>query len=99
MTVSSVHLTSLWQVEEDLGAAGDISQVVGSQGERVPLNNRGELMDVYTVEVSLSLLPPCSYLAKQALDFLNELEEDSLAEQDIDPGIKNGVERSEAYRS
>lgn len=56
-------------------------------------------MGVYTVEVSLSLLPPCSYLAKQALDFLNELEEDSLAEQDIDPGIKNGVERSEAYRS
>lgn len=56
-------------------------------------------MSIYTVEVFLSLLPPRSHLAKQALDFLNELEKNSLAEQDVDPGVKNGVKRGEAYRS
>lgn len=62
MTASSIHLSSLWQVEEGLGAASDVSQVVGNQGVRVPVrDDRGEFC---TVEVSLSLLPPCSYLAK-----------------------------------
>lgn len=49
-------------------------------------------MGIYTGEVPLSLLPPCSYLAEQALDFLNELEENRLAEQDVDPGVEDGVE-------
>ena len=81
VTASSEHLTSLRQVEEGLGAAGDISQ-------GVPIgDDRGELVSIYTVEVSLSLLPPCSHFTKQALDFLNELEENSLAEQDVDPGV------------
>lgn len=49
--------------------------------------------------VSLSLLPPCSNLAKQALDFLNELEKNGLAEKDVDPRVKDGVEGCKAYCS
>lgn len=57
-------------------------------------------MGVRTVEAPLSLLPSVgAHLAKQALDLLHELEEDGLAQQDVDPGVEDGVEGGKAYRS
>lgn len=98
MTASSVHLTSLWQVKEGLGGGGHVLKVTGHHRMRVPLrDDGGELMSVYTGEVSLSLLCPCSHLAKQTLDFLNDFKEHSFAEKDVDPGVKNGVEGGKAY--
>lgn len=93
MAASNVQLASLWQVEKSLRGAGDISQ-------RVPVgDDRGELMSIYTVEIPLSLLPPCSHFTKQAFDLLNQLEENGLAQQDVDPGVQNRVEGGKAYRS
>lgn len=75
-----------------------ISLVTRHQGVRVPVrDHRGELIGINTGEVSLSLLPPCSHFTEQALDFLNELDENSLAEQDVDPGVKDRVKRGKTY--
>lgn len=61
----TVQITSFWQIEESLGAAVDVSQVVGNQGQRFPLgDDRGELMCVDTVEIPRSLLSSWSHLAK-----------------------------------
>lgn len=55
-------------------------------------------INAVAVLCSLSLLPPCSYLTEQTLDLLSELEEHCLAEEDVDPGVQDGVEGGEADR-
>lgn len=101
VTASGVHLAPLWQVEEGLRDAGDVAELTGHQRVRVPGgDDGGELVRVDAVEVAPSPLPPTrSDLAEQALDPLDELEEHGLAEQDVDPGVEDGVEGGEAYRS
>lgn len=96
----AVQVTPSWQVEECLGAAAYVWQVAGDQGKRFPLRGNGaELMRIDTVETLWPLLSSGSHLAEQALDFLDYLEQNCLAEQDVDPRVKDGVERGEAYRS
>lgn len=99
MAASCNQLAPLRKVEKGLGAAGGIW--VGYQGDGALLGDHRRLsVRVRAVEAPLSLLPPVgSHLAEQALDLLNELEEDGLAQQDVDPGIQDGVEGGEAYRS
>lgn len=101
MTASREQLAPLRKVEKGLGAGGGISQAVGDQGEGALLgDHRGLSMGVRAVEAPLSLLSPVgSHLAKQTLDLLDELEEDGLAQQDVDPRVEDGVEGGEAYRS
>lgn len=53
-------------------------------------------MSVYAVEVSLSLLPSGSHFTKQTLDFFNQLEENGLAEKDVDPGVEDRIEGCKA---
>lgn len=65
----------------------------------VPVRDVGGQLSVDAVKVARSLLPPCSHFTEQTLDFLDELEEDSLAEKDVDPGVQDGVEGGETYRS
>lgn len=74
---------------------------VGDQRDGTLLgDHRGLSLGVGAVEAPLSLLSSVgSHPAKQALDLLNELEEDGLAQQDVDPGVEDGVEGGKAYRS
>lgn len=101
MAASCEQLAPLWIVEEGLGAAGGIWQAMGDKGDGALLgDHRGLSMGVRTVEAPLSLLSSVgAHLAKQALDLLDELEEDGLAQQDVDPGVEDGVEGGKAYRS
>lgn len=50
-------------------------------------------MPIETVEVPWPLLLLAPNPAEQALDLLNKLEEHSLAEQDINPRVQDGVDR------
>lgn len=101
MAASCEQLAPLWTVEEGLGAAGGIWQAMGDEGDGALLgDHRGLSMGVRTVEAPLSLLSSVgAHLAKQALELLDELEEDGLAQQDVDPGVEDGVEGGKAYRS
>lgn len=101
MAASREQLASLRKVEEGLGAAGGVSQAMGDEGDGTLLgDHRGLSMGVRTVEATLSLLSSVgSHLAKQALDLLDELEEDSLAQQDVDPWVQDGIEGGKAYCS
>lgn len=98
MAASCEHLLPLREVEEGLGAAAGISQAMRDQGDGTLLgDHRGLSIGVRTVDAPLSLLSSVgSHLAKQALDLLDELKEDGLAQQDVDPGVEDGVEGGKA---
>lgn len=101
MAASREQVAPLRKAEEGLGAACGVSQAMGDQGDGTLLgDHRGLLLGVGTVEAPLSLLSSVgSHPAKQALDLLDELDEDGLAQQDVDPGVEDRVKRSEAYSS
>lgn len=101
MAASREQVAPLRKVEEGSGAAGGISQTVGDQGDGTLLgDHRGLPLGVCNVEAPSSLLSSVgSHLAEQALDLLDELEEDSLAQQDVDPGVEDRVKGGKAYRS
>lgn len=85
-------LAQLRGVQQRLRGAADLPQLPRDEGRRLAGHGRGGPAPVHAVEVAPRVLPPGpSDAAEEAFDLLDGFAEHSLAEEDVDPRVQNGV--------
>lgn len=90
-------LAQLRRVQQRLGGAADLPQLAGDEGGRLTGHGRGGPAPIHAVEVAPRVLPPSpSNAAEEAFDLLDGFAEHSLAEEDVDPRVQDGVHRGNA---
>lgn len=90
-------LAQLGRVQQRLRGAADLPQLPRDEGRRLARHGRRGPAPVHAVEVAPRVLPPSPPdAAEEAFDLLDGFAEHSLAEEDVDPWVQNGVHRGNA---
>lgn len=96
-TAPDAALTQLWGVQQRLRGAADLPQLARDERGRLAGHGRGGPAPIHAVEVAPRVLPPSPpNAAEEAFDLLDGFAENSLAEEDVDPWVQNGVHRGNA---
>lgn len=83
--------------QEGLRSYHRILELVRHQRRTVPGDDgEGEVALVSAVEMGALPSPPSAHFAEQTLDFLHQLEDHRLSEQDVDPRVQDGVDGGHA---
>lgn len=83
--------------QEGLRSVHQILELVWHQRRTVPGDDgEGEAAVVSAAEMGALPSPPSAHFAEQTLDFLHQLEDHRLSEQDVDPRVQDGVDGGHA---
>lgn len=83
--------------QEGLRSVHQILELVWHQRGAVPGDDgEGKVAVVSTAEMGALPSPPSAHFAEQTLDFLHQLEDHRLSEQDVDPRVQDGVDGGHA---
>lgn len=83
--------------QEGLRSVHQILELVRPQRRTVPGDDGGgEVAVVSAAEMGALPSPPSAHFAEQPLDFLHQLEDHRLSEQDVDPRVQDGVDGGHA---